>query len=243
MKKNYGGLEYFNIDLNSKGEVSLTDSPYSFKIISLNKGDEFKESLEGVSIIFPYKNNFQLTCDGKIFETHDMRIISADINIKAIEAGYFLLAKTLPASRLDHTWEPYLPGKVKEVKKPWGNELWFEFENSSFALKKLFIKAGTQTSLQFHEKKLETMVFVNGQAEIAYKSNSEIDNREVVQDDLSTFSPETPFGIHIKPHNLHRITAITDVTMYEMSTLNLDDVIRVQDDSNRSDGYIASEHS
>ena len=47
---------------------------------------------------------------------------------------------------------------------------------------------------------------------------------------------------HIKPGYIHRVIALTDLLMIEASTLELDDVFRIQDDSNRGHGKIDSEH-
>ena len=47
---------------------------------------------------------------------------------------------------------------------------------------------------------------------------------------------------HIKPGYIHRVIALTDLLMIEASTLELDDVFRLQDDANRSHGKIDSEH-
>ena len=48
--------------------------------------------------------------------------------------------------------------------------------------------------------------------------------------------------IHIKPGNVHRFKGITDMTMVEVSTPHLDDVIRLADDWSRGDGRVESEH-
>ena len=47
---------------------------------------------------------------------------------------------------------------------------------------------------------------------------------------------------HVKPGYIHRVEALTDLTMIESSTIELDDVFRLKDDSNRGDGKIDSEH-
>ena len=49
--------------------------------------------------------------------------------------------------------------------------------------------------------------------------------------------------IHVKKGCIHRVEAIEDMTMLEASTIELDDVIRLQDDTERSDGRITHEHS
>ena len=48
---------------------------------------------------------------------------------------------------------------------------------------------------------------------------------------------------HVKPGYLHRVESVEDLLMVESSTVELDDVFRIHDDTNRPDGYIASEHN
>ena len=59
---------------------------------------------------------------------------------------------------------------------------------------------------------------------------------------MLTYALEEGSGFYIPPHMVHRIEAITDLIIMEASTLELDDVIRVEDDFNRGDGRIESEH-
>ena len=105
------------------------------------------------------------------------------------------------------------------IKKPWGHEeLIF---NGSYVVKKLLMKKGCRCSLQYHEKKTETIVVLDGSLRI------ELDGKKL---DLKT--NET---ITILPFQEHRMSATENDCLYlEASTNELEDVIRIEDDYNRA---------
>lgn len=118
------------------------------------------------------------------------------------------------------------------VKKPWGHEIWLEL-NDIYCYKRIYIKAGCKTSLQYHEKKLETNYIISGQAMFSFKNDQgELDNVIMIAGDSVT----------IRPGMIHRFSAISDLILQEVSTPEVDDVIRVEDDSNRPNGRIENEH-
>lgn len=123
---------------------------------------------------------------------------------------------------------------TKVVKKPWGEEQWIEL-NGSYCMKRIFLRAGFRTSLQYHERKLETNFVTDGELRLQLSHDS---LPEHLVD--SKLGPGDSFTV--LPGCLHRVNANTDVTMIEVSTPDVDDVIRVADDFDRHDGRIASEH-
>jgi mannose-6-phosphate isomerase len=131
---------------------------------------------------------------------------------------------------------------IYKVTKPWGHELWISGEHPGYAFKQVFVKKPTRTSLQYHNFKQETNVLIEGEAILHYNAagvrNEDVGEAETGQTPLSPIS-----ALDISPPTLHRLEAITDITLYETSTPHLDDVIRVQDDARRSDGRIAAEHN
>ena len=129
------------------------------------------------------------------------------------------------------------------VAKPWGHEIWINGQHPGYALKQVFIKAGTKTSLQYHNFKIETNVLFQGKAKLHYKSNPNVQNDNVISDDISTMAISPVSSIEVAPSTLHRLEAITDILLYETSTPHLDDVVRVQDDSKRPHGRIHDEHN
>ena len=89
---------------------------------------------------------------------------------------------------------------------------------------------------------METNIIFNGIAELSYKNNSRIDNLNVTPKNISTKKLSSISKIFVKPNTIHRIKALTNLTLFEASTPELDDVIRISDDSNRRDGLIKKEH-
>ena len=122
---------------------------------------------------------------------------------------------------------------MKTVSKPWGKEIWLEL-NEKYCYKRIYINAGTRTSYQYHEKKLETNYIIDGEAEV-WLENDEgvVEKTKMKKNDFFTVSPPKK----------HRVIALTDLILQEVSTPEVDDVIRIEDDSNRGGGKIDSEHS
>ena len=121
---------------------------------------------------------------------------------------------------------------MKVVSKPWGMEIWLEL-NDKYCYKRIYINAGTQTSYQYHDKKLETNYIIDGEAEVWLENDEGIVEKTVMKkDDFFT----------VAPPKKHRVIAITDIILQEVSTPEVDDVIRIEDDSQRGDGRIDSEH-
>jgi len=119
------------------------------------------------------------------------------------------------------------------VEKPWGYELWLEL-NEHYAYKLIHMKKGFQSSLQWHEKKVETNYVIEGEAEVLLQNeNGEIESR--------TYKIGEGWCVPLKTK--HRVIAITDYTALECSTAHLNDCIRFEDDNSRGSGKIKSEHS
>lgn len=129
-----------------------------------------------------------------------------------------------------------------KVVKPWGHELWINGQHPCYALKEIFIKAGTKTSLQYHNFKQETNVLFQGTAKLHYKANAQISNDRVKEADTAATQIEPVSSVDVMPKTLHRLEAVTDILLYETSTPHLDDVVRVLDDSKRPDGRLEMEH-
>lgn len=142
----------------------------------------------------------------------------------------------------------------KLVKKPWGHELWLEDgSRTPYAMKRILFLAGNRTSLQVHQYKCETNHVINGTGKL-YRSKTELDlvlflERGMTVNEVEVY--ESHFDIidlypgvtfTITPGIVHRVVATTDLEFVETSTLELDDVFRLQDDAGRTHGKILSEH-
>jgi len=145
--------------------------------------------------------------------------------------------------------------EVKVVTKPWGSEKWIADGSPSFpyALKEMHIKAPYKTSLQFHKAKQETTYVQKGRGLLHYSelfidaqkfSSGGYDANEI-QKFMSSIKtrPLVPGVVyHVFPGFIHRVEALEDLLLIETSTVELDDIFRLQDDSNRSHGRVESEH-
>jgi len=121
---------------------------------------------------------------------------------------------------------------MKTVYKPWGKEIWLEL-NDKYCYKRIYINAGTKTSYQYHEKKLETNYIISGTAEVWLENDDGIVEKKLME-------PGDFFTV--TPPKKHRVIAVTDIILQEVSTPEVDDVIRIEDDCGRSSGKIEHEH-
>jgi|TARA_Y100000310_G_scaffold192046_1_gene191999 mannose-6-phosphate isomerase-like protein (cupin superfamily) len=118
------------------------------------------------------------------------------------------------------------------VEKPWGYELWLEL-NEHYAYKLIHMNAGYKSSLQWHEKKVETNYVIEGEAEVLLQNeDGEVESRVY----------KVGEGWCVPLRTKHRVIAKTDYTALECSTAHLNDCIRFEDDSDRGSGKIESEH-
>ena len=115
---------------------------------------------------------------------------------------------------------------VKTVEKPWGSEFWIAV-TEQYALKIITFKAGQRGSLQYHEKKLEHIYIDAGRAKVEFAGP---DGKLVTQ----ICGPGTI--LEVKPGDLHRMEALEDLRLIEVSMPLLDDVVRVADDYGREPG-------
>ena len=119
------------------------------------------------------------------------------------------------------------------IYKPWGKEVWLEL-NDKYCYKRIYINAGFKTSYQYHEKKLETNYIAEGKAEVW------LENEDGV---VEKFIANKGDFFTVVPPRKHRVIAITDTVLQEVSTPEVDDVIRLEDDTNRDSGRLESEHT
>jgi len=129
------------------------------------------------------------------------------------EAVDFILARNVAISQSVEL----MARSPKIVDEPWGREIWIA-EEKKYAGKILEINKGMQTSLHYHIKKKETLYVFEGIL------NVELLNGKVV-------IVHSGKSITFNPGNAHRLNALEDVKIFEVSPLQLNDVIRLKDDS------------
>lgn len=115
---------------------------------------------------------------------------------------------------------------MRKVEKPWGHEVIYA-ENDRYAGKILFVKAGERLSLQYHEKKDETILVLSGELDLQIEEKGELVLRRLKPGD----------SCHIPPRARHRMIGATDCQIAEASSPELDDVVRLEDNYGRVEGH------
>jgi mannose-6-phosphate isomerase len=114
----------------------------------------------------------------------------------------------------------------ERVEKPWGHELIWAL-SEDYAGKFLSVNAGHELSLQFHREKDESWYVLEGRLELQFaRPGEKTMSTEVV-------TPGAAF--RIRPGTVHRVRALADSVIVEVSTPELDDVVRLEDSYGRAD--------
>ncbi len=108
----------------------------------------------------------------------------------------------------------------RKVEKPWGWELIWALTDR-YCGKLLFVRAGEALSLQYHERKDESWYVQEGRAELEL-SAVDADERELVEIAAGD-------SFHFRPLTVHRVRALEDTLVIEVSTADLDDIVRLED--------------
>ena len=107
---------------------------------------------------------------------------------------------------------------MKIVDKPWGREEWIVL-NDKYCLKRMYVNKNSKLSLQYHEKKKETMILEEGLCDL------------LLNDKMILMEKDKAYTIN--PKDVHRLLAHKDSVILEVSTPEVDDVVRVEDDYDR----------
>lgn len=112
------------------------------------------------------------------------------------------------------------------ISKPWGSEVVLTEPNLPYTGKILKVLAGKRLSLQYHDQKTETLTLISGSAKI------------ILNDTIVDMLPNQ--GYTIFPGTKHRVEAITDCQLFEVSTPEVGTTYRLEDDYHRSDEVLRS---
>ena len=115
--------------------------------------------------------------------------------------------------------------EARRVEKPWGYELIWALTDD-YCGKLLFVRAGHALSLQYHEVKDESWYVQLGRAEL------ELGAVDSEQRSAQEIRPGDCF--HFPPGTVHRLRALEDTTIVEVSTTQLEDVVRLADEYGRA---------
>ena len=109
--------------------------------------------------------------------------------------------------------------EIRKVDKPWGYEIIFA-HTDRYAGKILHVDAGHALSLQYHEEKEETLYLLRGQYVLTVEEEGELVEHNVREGN----------AFHIRPGTRHRMVAGPEgCDILEVSTPELDDVVRLED--------------
>ena len=112
---------------------------------------------------------------------------------------------------------------MKRVDKPWGFELWWA-QTDRYVGKLIHINKGQALSLQYHNRKDETIYVHAGRILFEMQVDGVLTQREMGPGE----------AVHVTPPTVHRMTALEDADVFEVSTPETDDVVRLEDRYGRS---------
>jgi quercetin dioxygenase-like cupin family protein len=108
--------------------------------------------------------------------------------------------------------------QITRVDKPWGYELHWA-KTDRYVGKLIHVNAGHALSLQYHNVKDETIFLSSGRLLFEIETDGKLTGREMLPGE----------SVHITPKTVHRMTAIEDSDIFEVSTPELQDVVRLED--------------
>jgi mannose-6-phosphate isomerase-like protein (cupin superfamily) len=112
--------------------------------------------------------------------------------------------------------------------KPWGHEIIFASGEAGYVGKVIHVRAGHSLSLQFHERKVETISVLDGEGNVEFGPHPDLlTSRSLVPGDT----------IHLPAFTIHRMTAVSDLVFVEASTAGegwREDVVRLEDKYGRT---------
>jgi len=110
------------------------------------------------------------------------------------------------------------------VEKPWGREMIYTPPEAPAVGKYFYVDKGKRLSLQYHDEKIETLCLIEGEAKVT------------IMDKLGKTSEivmERGKGYFVRPGQVHRITAVSDIFFIESSTPETGNTYRLEDDNHR----------
>ena len=123
------------------------------------------------------------------------------------------------AGRVGRSKEPVVVSQpLHRVEKPWGYEVWWA-RTDRYVGKQIHINKGHALSLQYHNKKDETIFVWSGKMLFEQEIDGKLVGKEMGPGD----------AVHVTPPTVHRMTAIEDTDVFEVSTPETDDVVRLED--------------
>lgn len=241
-----GGIPVRSVDLTDAAEQCqlLGREPYCYELLTLAAGESWRSDKRARYCIYVLTVGTSV-CINEITVPMDFYVLGETERIEIVSAAG--AAQILLASQqVDICRDPLRQVRLedaKKVDKPWGYEIWLTGDPSPvFAFKRILLKAGNRTSLQYHRHKRETNFIIYGEANLHFSSRENVPAELVTTDMIASMALTGPVVADVFPGLVHRLEAYTDLTLFEVSTPELDDVFRIHDESGRAHGRIHHEH-
>lgn len=194
------------------------------------------------------------------------QIIKAEVESKIfVITSSFALSDMEITDRANKT--PFASGKIHElsdytVNKPWGSEQWL-VNTGVFVFKGIKMNSGFECSLQLHEHKVEVNLLISGKARLILGQSNEVNGAiyshyknggnqvnfsmmanevDAVKNNIKPILVGSGEGWTAKPYEIHQVLSLDTYFALEVSTPEVDDIIRLKDLYNRPGGRIESEH-
>ncbi len=119
-----------------------------------------------------------------------------------------------------------VPFALSDTTKPWGHEIIFTKSDDPYTGKIIYLNANKRFSLQVHDKKQETQMLVSGEAILIIDN----DKGDIVEISMIPFK-----GYTLLVGQRHRVRAVTDCQIFEVSTPETGTTYRLEDDYKRPD--------
>tara|TARA_X000000368_G_C22995574_1_gene696472 strand:+ start:599 stop:1324 length:726 start_codon:yes stop_codon:yes gene_type:complete len=235
-----GGNKILKV-FNNKKVNNLNGASYFYKLVNLKKNNTFNISGDKHYSIYNISNNqYFISYKNLTKKITNQILISKNCKIK-IKSNQNIKLLFCGKNSISKKSQLIIKNKksIYKVNKPWGYELWINKGSKKYCFKEIYIKKGFKTSLQYHKYKTETNFIYSGKCKLYYstKKPNNFFNGSIRTKVLGKYN-----SVFVKPNTIHRIEALANLKLFEVSTPNLSDVIRLNDDTNRSSGKISSEH-
>lgn len=248
-------------------QLSENNPHYQFNLLKKVNAPEYYKNK--ITTLFILKGGIALKIDNKEINIKENEgiVLSQDLKIEAISNSIDSeILEVISNKKNQNLIEKIDDGKSviesqinsfkilknhKKVSKPWGYELWLIWLKDYHVLKQIYMKKNNKCSLQYHKEKYETNYLSSGKAIVIKNlhvdlNKNETEIKKIVKQKnlLKDFSKEITERQSFTniPGEVHRVFSKESYIAYEVSTPELDDVIRISDDSDRKSGRIASEH-
>lgn len=240
------GQNGFRTHYVMEGSVTVTVSDSHGKVIST----QTFQSGEGWLVLPTQAQAFKAEVESKIFVINNTSPLAKD---EIFERG----KKEILRDDVLH------PLSVYTVNKPWGSEKWF-VDTTVYVFKGICMNSGFECSLQLHEQKIEVNLLLSGTARLllgqSEKANSAIaahhkkggqqsdfsmsnEDVEAIRSGIQPVIIGPGDGWKADRYDIHQVLSMETYFALEVSTPEVDDIIRLKDLYHRPGGRIDSEHA